>query len=254
MQGTRFMKTGEYVSLSQEKLILETYSFIHKVISRKLGIAHKGAVEDVKQKVFLKLWRWKLDQATKDLTVEEWRKMACTTARNEIVDYFRKKDNRHIPFSQIETTETECAFFNIESSEIIPGNSVPEIRSLLCLVWIAAQALTLKQKYAYFFQFHDFLIEFLMARCCSIEELANYFELSEKELSGVIEQLPLSNEQIAEMTARKTGQECAPSKVWLARTRGKRKLASILKDFIFNERTFNQGRDRTAVKKSAARR
>lgn len=234
------MKTEEdkTISPAQEKHILEAFSYIHKIISRKLGRRYQNSLEDIKQRVFLKLWRWKRERNAQDLSDEEWQKMAHVAAVNEVIDFFRKKDNRHIPFSQM-GDEIKTEVLSIESSDALIGNSPAEIHSLLILVWVAAQNLTLRQKYAYFFQFHDFAVEFITSGCCSIEELAEFFEVNEKALWEIIEALPFSDEKLALILSEKLGGAAvAPKQVWEARAKAKAKLAKNLRVFFINERLF----------------
>ncbi|MGI8469515.1 MAG: hypothetical protein ACR2N3_13785 [Pyrinomonadaceae bacterium] len=232
----------EPVSPAQEKLILETFSYIHKIISRKLGSRHRDFVKDLEQRAFLKLWRWKMAHGENDLSGKEWQKMANVVAHNEATEFFREKYTRDILFSQMDEQTAE-EVLAVESTDILAGNSLPEIRSLLALVWIAAQTLTLRQKYAYFLQYPDFIVEFIVVGCCSIEELAAYFNATEEKLSEIIDSLPLRDEKIGRLLEEILGEKLSPKQIWEARAKAKAKLASRLKDFIYNERLFVQSRD-----------
>lgn len=233
----------ESVSSHREKDFACVAPLIHKVISRKLGSRHRDWVEDLKQKVFLKLWRWKEDHKFEDdLTEEEWRKLANVAAHNEVTDFFREKYIRDVPFSQMNDAMQQ-EITEIESYEVLAGNSKPEICSLLKLVWRAAQKLTLRQKYAYFLPFSDFIVEFILCECCSIEELAFYFEVSESKLSEIIDRLPLSEENIGKLLEAKLGGKIAPKQIWEARSKAKARLAAALRDSVFNERSSITKRD-----------
>jgi hypothetical protein len=237
-------ESDETISHVQQKHLLETFSYVHKVISRKLGRKYQNALEDIKQRVFLKLWHWKRERSERNLSAEEWHKLAHVVANHEVIDFFRKKDNRHIPFSQM-GEEIQKEVLSIESPDTLIGNSLAEIHSMLALVWIAAQNLTVRQKYAYFLQFRDFIIEFMTAGCCSIEELAEYFEVSRAELAEIINNLPLSDEQMARRLEIKFSAgdgQIQPKQIWEARSKAKAKLARSLKDFFENERLFVQRR------------
>lgn len=232
-------KDDSAVSPAQEQYILQTFSYIHKIIFRKLGAFHRDSLEDLKQRVFLKLWRWKIRQSERNLSDEEWQKMAHVVARNEVTDFFRKKDNRHILFSQMDESVKE-EVFSVASPETVAGNSETEIKSLLHLIWKLAQELSLRQKYAYFLQYPSFIVEFVAAGCCSIKELAIYLEVSRQELSEIIDSLPFSDEEIGELLERKLGgrQKISRKKIWEARAKAKAKLAGRLKEFIPNVRLF----------------
>lgn len=226
--------TEESVSLNREKDFACVAPLIHKVISRKLGSRHRDSIEDLKQKVFLKLWRWKKDQGIDDLSEEEWQKLANVAAHNEVTDFFREKYSRDVAFSQM-TDAMQQEITEIESFEVLVGNSKPEICSLLTLVWKAAQKLTLRQKYAYFLPFSDFIVEFIVCKCCSIEELAFYFEASESELSEIIDRLPFSEENIGKLLEKKLGGKITPKQIWEARSKAKARLAAALRNSVFNE-------------------
>lgn len=226
----------ESVSPDREKDFACVAPLVHKVISRKLGSRHRDSIEDLKQKVFLKLWRWKKDQGVNDLSEEEWQKLANVAAHNEVTDFFREKYIRDVPFSQM-SDQMQQEVIEIESFEVLAGNSKPEICSLLTLVWKAAQNLTLRQKYAYFLPFSDFIVEFILCECCSIGELAFYFEVRESKLSEIIDRLPFSEANIGKLLEEKTGGKIAPKQIWEARSKAKARLAADLRDSIFNERS-----------------
>lgn len=215
---------------------------IERIIARRLGALYRDAVEDLKQKVFLKLLNRKKAHAAENLTKEEWRKLANVTAQNEVIDFFRAKYSRDVPFSQMNEA-MELKVYSQQTPEPIAGNSQPEVCSLLKLVWQAAQNLTLRQKYSYFLQFSDFIIEFIVCRCCSIEELARYFEVNEQGLSAIITELPLADASIGNLLERKLTVKIAPKQIWEARSKAKMKLAASLKDSVFNERPFNPKRN-----------
>lgn len=231
-------KDGETVSPAQEQFIFQTFPFIHRIIYRRLGVKHRGALDDLKQRVFLKLWDWKRQHSEKDLSDEEWQKMAHVVAHNEVTDFFRKKDNGNILFSQMEEDARE-EVLSIESSETLAGNSAAEIRSLLKLIWKLSQTLSLRQKYSYFLQFRRFIVEFIVYGCCTIKELAAYFEVTEEELSRIIDELPLPDEKIGKLVAVKEpatpGENIPSHKIWEARSKAKAKLAKRLKEYIRNE-------------------
>jgi hypothetical protein len=167
--------------------------------------------------------------------------MANVVAHNEITDFFRKKDNQNVLFSQMNESVSQ-AVSAVESPGAIAGNSAPEIRSLLKPVWKAAQSLSLRQKYAYFLPFPDFIVEFIAYRCCSIEELAAYFESSEQELSEIIDALPISEDGIGALLTAKLNQQISMKQLWEARSKAKAKLAERLKEYISDERLSEQRR------------
>lgn len=239
--------SDESISPEQEKYLLQTLPDIQKIISRKLGKAHRAFVEDIKQRVFLKLWRWKLNQLkqreNKNLSDEEWQKIAHVTTQNEVTEFFREKyTRRDVVFSQMDES-TKQTVFSAQSNQTLEGNSQAEICSQMKLVWKSAQSLSLRQKYAYFLQFRAFIIEFITCKCCRIEELAEFFEIDKTELSQVIDNLPFSDDEIGRRLEIKLGGETLqPKQIWEARAKAKIKLARNLSEYVCDERTFVQRR------------
>lgn len=255
-------KDDESISPEQLEYFLKTFPGIYKFVSRKLGAAHRSSAEDVVQRVFLKLWRWKKGQLANykngngnsengigktdkiDLSAEEWQKMAKAVARNEVIDFFREKyTRRDVVFSQTDE-ETRERIFSVpdKSPDQNPeGNSRAEMCSQLKLIWKAAQALSsVRQKYTYFLQFRDFIIEFIVCGCCSIEELAVYLETDENGLNRIISELPLTDEEIRRLIEKNFGEKLAPKQIWEARAKAKKKLARKLAEYISDERLFIQ--------------
>ena len=232
------------ISSTQEKYILETFPFVHKFVVRKLNTIYSDSVEDLKQKVFLRLWRWKALKSEKDLSEEEWLKLANVVVHNEVARFFREKYTRKdVLLSQMDERTEKTVLSVYSDKDNLEGNSRAEICSLLTLVWNISQTLTLRQKYSYFLQYPDFIVEFISCKCCSIKELAIYFEASEKELAEIINALPLSDEKIGRLHEAKLGEKFSGSKIWEARSKAKAKLASKLKEYISDEELFVKRRN-----------
>ena len=238
-------KQESSVSKLQEKYLLQTLDLVSRIITRKIGKFHFDSVEDVRQQVFLKLWRWKSERHYKELSEEEWLRFANTAAHNEVNNFFSNKQNQTILFSQMDKGAEE-AIHSAQSATInnnhSQGNSPVETQSLLQLFWKLAQNLTLRQKYAYLFHQPDFLIDFISSECCSIKELADYFETMEEEFLDVLDQYPLSDERIAELLEGKFDKKISIENIWKARSEAKKKLAKLLAGYIGDERTSDRGR------------
>ena len=238
------------VSKLQEKYLLQTHELINRIITRKIGRLHFDSIEDVKQQIFLKLWRWKSKRQDKDLSEEEWLKLANTVAHNEVNDFFSEKHNQTILFSQMDENQEEI--FSSVGSAAFDGNSAggnkpegaaqAETRSLLKLIWKLMQSLTLRQKYAYLLHQPDFIIDFIAAECCSMKELADYFEIEEKEFSEIFEQYPLSDERIAFLLQKKLNKKITVQNIWKARSEAKKRIAKHLAEYINHGRLSNQRR------------
>lgn len=221
----------------QEKHLLETLPLIHRIVAYKLGAKHRDSIEDVKQQVFLKLWRWKAKRSEKDLSESEWRNLASVTTYNKVLDFFSACRRRPLLFSQIDENieEIELRLLFSESNQEPPFSSgllSVEAQSLLLLVWRSAQDLTLRQKYAFFLPNPDFIIDFISAGCCSMKELADYFTATEREVSAITEGDSLPDKEIARMLEKKLGQSVSAKNVWEARGKAKSKIAKRLAVFL----------------------
>lgn len=230
---------GGAVSPTQEKRLLQTHNLVHRIVFRKLGCSHSDSVEDLKQRVFLKLWRWKSTRGDKDLSEEEWGKMANVVAHNEINDFFSEQHKHDSLFSSMDDNAEEASAVTASSnfaSNNQAGNSSVETGSLLRLVWKLVQSLTLRQKYAFILHQPDFIIDFIAAGCCSMKEFAEYFEISDEEFSRIMESYQLSDEQIANLLQQKLGRKTLPKNVWEARAKAKAKIAKKLAAYISDGR------------------
>lgn len=269
-------KDDESISPEQIQYLLESLPNVRRFVARKLGKAYHSAVEDILQRVSLKLWRWKqarlngseheynnknsnkngnenlsANSEGKELSLsaEEWQKMASTIARHEVIDFFREKyTRRDVPFSQLDE-DTKEKIFSVAShapDQNPEGNSRAELCSQVRLIWRAAQHLaSVRQKYAYFLSFPDFIVEFIVCECCSIEKLAVYLETDEKGLSQIVSNLPLTDEEIGRLLEVNFGEQLSPKQMWEARAKAKRKLAQKLVEYISDERLFIQRGDWT---------
>lgn len=229
------------ISLTQEKYLLQTFPLIHKMIVRKLRWLHLDSVDDLKQRVFLKLWRWKTLKSNRDLSEDEWMKLANVSVRNEVAEFFRGiYTRRTIAFSQLnEMTKDKIEGADLAAGDL-EGNSRAEVCSLLALIWKLSQTLTIRQKYTYFLQNSEFIIDFISCGCCSIKDLTVFFESTEKELQDIVEALPLSDERIGKLLEAKLGEKLTPNKIWEARSKAKAKIARRLREYISYEGLFDQ--------------
>lgn len=78
------------ISAEQEKLLLDTMPVIKRIASSKLSFSYRDFIEDITQKVFLKLWNWKSRRENVVLNEEEWKKLANTATQNEIRGIIRE--------------------------------------------------------------------------------------------------------------------------------------------------------------------
>ena len=216
------------VSSVQENYVLKALSDVRKLVFYKLSSVHKDSAEDLMQRVFCKIWSWRV-RHNKTLEYEEWRKITKTIADREISEFFSEKYTKDVLFSQADADLWEALFINVSFKTSLEGNTRAEIDSLLLSIWKAAQNLTLRQRYAFVLQSDCFLIEFINTGYCTFEELAAYFKVPEEIFLDIMNFLPLSDEQIGELLTAKLNESVTSEQIWQARAKAKARLIKFLK-------------------------
>ncbi len=214
------------VSGEQEKLLLETIPIIRRIAGSKLSSLYHDSVEDITQKVLLKLWKWKSGRSDKILTGEEWKKLANTATQNEVNTFYSHGSKKETRLSDTETTED--LFFKLPNSKI-EGNTELEVRSLLVCVWKVVQSFTLRQKYSILLQNQEFIVDLITTNCCKISDIADALNLEKDMLAQIIRQLPLPDDEICKIFETATGEKITPKQMWESRSKAKVKLLAELK-------------------------
>ena len=162
--------------------------------------------------------------------------MLNVTVHREIAEFFSEKYRRDVLFSQV-NNQTQAVLLSIESPNCrLEGNSETEYNSLLSVIWKGLQKLNLRQRYALALYESNLLIEFIYGKCCSTQEIADYFQLSKQETSDMLKILPLSDEKIGIMLETKIKKKISPTQLWEARSKAKSKLNKIVNAYLSNER------------------
>lgn len=216
----------------QEEYFIQTIPLIRQIAVRKLYRYSYDSVDDIVQKVALKLWSWKLNHQQKYLSEEDWLKLANCATQNEIRSFYTDKSRREIALSEID--ELHSVFISKAPDCELLGNTEPEVRSLLKQLWTAIQTLSLRQKYALLFRNTQFIIDIIGNRVSSIKGVAESFELSIDELKALIVELPLADDQIRYLLEDKLQEKIALKHIWSARIKAKLKLINVLRDLNEN--------------------
>lgn len=228
--------TSTNSSSIQENFILQALNNVHKLILYKLGAAHTASVDDLRQRIFYKIWQWR-HRNKKELEFSEWQKLINRTVNSEVSEYFSEKTHREILFSQAEIDfyNQDCLAEHSQNevNQKLEGNSEAEIRSLLQRIWQAAQSLTIRQRYGFLLYQPDFLIEFVVYGCGTTAEIAAFFELTREELAEIMKKRPLSDEKIAVILATKIKEKISPTVLREARAKAKKKLNKVLQENSF---------------------
>lgn len=212
----------------QEKYFLNTFPLIQKIASRRLSVYCQATVEDITQKVMLKLWSWKTARSERDLTEDEWGRLANIAAQNEVKRFYAGKQQREVPLAEI-TENTDFHRLTETATEVeIEGNSEIELRSLLGQMWKLILNQSLREKYALLLKNRELLNHLFAYRCCNIQEATDVLELTKDEFIKIYRSLPLSDQDIAVILRRQLGEEVSAENVLKARQRAKAKIRKEL--------------------------
>lgn len=213
----------------QERYFLNTFPLIKKLIRSKSEILPPRVVEDLLQQVKYKLWKWKENYLqNRELSFEEWQKLANTTTRHETIDYLRRKENQNLLFSEIAFEESFFLRpqFRQASAE---GETGYEARTLLRLIWQRYLQLSLRQRYAFLLLKEDFVTFLLKYGCCTAGEIADSLGLEENEFIELLAKLPLSETEVSELLAEKQGENLTVGQVRTARSKAKANLLKSIR-------------------------
>lgn len=210
----------------QDEYFLKTLPLIRRIAARKLRGHYRPAAEGIIQRVALKLWRWKLRYPQKELSADEWQRLANSAAHNEVKNFYSSRLRKEISLSEI--SEEEIVVLNKTQIEM-PGDTSAEVRSLLVQLWTAMQQLSLRQKYALLLRNADYIIDLIGNEVSSLKEIAESLELSTEELKEIIMNLPLEDERIKKLLERKLQERITVKQVWAARNKARIKLRRALK-------------------------
>ncbi len=219
-------ESDKNTSTEQERLMLETIPIIRRIAGSKLSLFYHDSIEDITQKVLLKLWKWKSGRTDKNLTGEEWKKLANTATQNEVITFYSHNSKKETRLSDTETTEE--LFFKVPT-EKIEGNTELEVRSLLVCLWKVVQSFTLRQKYSILLQNQEFIVDLITTNCCKISDIADALSLEKDMLAQIIRLLPLPDDEICKIFETATGEKITPKQMWESRSKAKVKLLAELK-------------------------
>ncbi|MBX7173693.1 MAG: hypothetical protein K1X72_22175 [Pyrinomonadaceae bacterium] len=211
--------------ISQEELSLDTFSLIQKLVRGKLNDLYADYVEDVTQTVLLKLFKWRSNRASLEITEDDWLKIVNVATQNAIKSFHSHKLRR-----ELTTDDEKLDFFAGEISQIYTeGNTEIEVRSLLTSLWNSFQNLPKRQKFALILHNENFILELLLNKCCSISEIAKTLEISVNTLNNLLEKIPMSDDEIGNILYGVLEENISALNVWKARRRAKQNLIGTLK-------------------------
>lgn len=179
-----------------EESFLAALPVVRKIVRRRCLTAPVGSAtdaSDLEQGIVLRLldWRRKHHEKSEQMTEDEWKSFAARAAYNEINRLFTEgTDVETIPLENIHEAADQTP---------IEGSASVEIYSLVQRFWQEICSLSLRQRRALLLHSQELIIHFLES---GIEggELAHVLEITEDEWSRILDRLPLSDIQIADLS------------------------------------------------------
>lgn len=211
---------------TQEKYFLNTFPLMNLIILQKLNALYLDYLEDIKQKVALSLWKWKVRRPEKELSEEEWAKLINTSTQNEIKRFHSDKMSRATSLSDVsENSQAENLVVLQTSSPL--GNTPTEAASLLLQIWQVIKEQTLREKFALLLRDREIINHLVSYKCCGINEVAATLELTTDEFLQVYRSLPFSDAEIGICLGKKLEKEVNAEQISKARQRMRAKLAKF---------------------------
>lgn len=222
------------VAPDQEKYFLETFPLIQRVAAHRLSVYCQHTVEDITQKVMLKLWSWKTSRTERDLSQEEWQRLANTTTQNEIKRFYAGKSRKEVSLSEISENINYGRLTDGLIRSEIEGNTESELHSLLTQMWKSILNQSLRERYALLLKSRELLNRLFAHKCCNIKEAADALRLTKEEFIEIYRNLPLSDADIAVCLERKLQEPITSENVLKARQRAKAKIRNNLEQTKLN--------------------
>lgn len=176
---------------TSEESFLAALPVVRKIVRRR-SVSFQPATDasDLEQGIILRLldWRVKHLEKSEKMSEGEWKSFAARTAYNEINRLFSEG-------IIVETIPLE-EVHEVADQKLVEGCVRAEIHSLADQFWQEICSLSLRQRRALLFHSQELVIHFLES---GIEdgELARALEVTEGEWSRILDELPLSDLQIA---------------------------------------------------------
>jgi hypothetical protein len=163
------------------------------VLRRSVSLRPATDAADLEQGIVLRLldWRKKHGEKSAKMTEDEWKSFAARAAYNEINRLFTEgTDVETIPLEDIHDAADQTP---------VEGSASVEIYSLVQQFWQEICSLSLRQRRALLLHSQELIIHFLESGIGD-GELARALDVNEDEWSDILDRLPFSDVQIADLT------------------------------------------------------
>ena len=178
---------------NSEESFLTALPVVRKIVRRR-SLSFRPAADalDLEQGIIVRLldWREKHREKSEKMSSDEWKSFAARAAYNEINRLFTEG-------IEVETLPLE-EFQEAADQKQVEGYTGAEVYSLVHQFWQEICSLSLRQRRALLFHSQELVIH-LLESGIGDEELARVLEVTEDEWSRILDELPLSDFQIADL-------------------------------------------------------
>jgi hypothetical protein len=187
-------RTSSFQKTSEESF-LSALPVVRKIVRRRCPAPFQPAMDatDLEQSIVLRLldWRQKHREKSEKMTAGDWESFAARAAYNEINRLFTEGTGvETIPLEDIHEAADQRG---------VEGSANVEIYSLVNQFWQEICNLSLRQRRALLLHSQELILHLLESEIRD-GELARALEVTEDEWSDILDQLPLSDVQIADLT------------------------------------------------------
>lgn len=180
---------------TSEEFFLAALPVVRKIVRRR-SVSFQSVTDaaDLEQGIIVRLldWREKHGEKSEKMTEEEWKSFAARAAYNEINRLFTEGTSvETIPLEEIHERANQNS---------VEGEARAEIYSLVNQFWQEICNLSLRQRRSLLFHSQELIIQ-LLESGISDGELARTLEVTEDNWSRVLDELPLSDLQIAALSS-----------------------------------------------------
>ena len=179
---------------SSEESFLAALSVVRKIVRRRPAPSHPMTeAADLEQGIILRLldWREKHREKSEKMSEKEWKSFAARAAYNEINRLFTEG-------TEVETIPLED-IHEAADQKPVEGSAGAEVYSLVHRFWQEICNLSLRQRRALLLHSQELILN-LLESGIGDGQLARALEVTEDEWSSILDRLPLSDLQIAEIT------------------------------------------------------
>ena len=184
---------------NSEESFLAALTVVRRIVLRRSATSFRPATDasDLEQGIILRLldWREKHREKSEKMSEGDWKSFAARAAYNEINRLFTEKiEVETIPLEEVHEATDQ---------KLIEGYSSTEVCSLALGFWQEICSLSLRQRRALLFHSQELVLH-LLESGIGDAELARVLEVTMDEWSRILDQLPLSDLQIADLTRRES--------------------------------------------------